>query len=202
MGTLRQAFLIVTSREATTATPSHLEKAAFLQADCLYQLRKMEPATSAYELALQKHPFNPLAPSARLRLYHLYVMQNKPALAQGELQALIWSVRTAWPQDEAYWQEQTAETLLALNQHNTGVLPALVAKSNRLPAQDKSWQMQLAHYDRVASFRACLPPKTTDVFPPTVSSAPSFATAEQGDLANMQREIDELGPSLSSRANP
>ena len=93
--------------EATAAPPHQLERASFLLADCLYQQRKTESATSAYELALQQHPFNPLAPSARLRLYHLYLMQKKPSLAQGELEALIWSVRAAWPKDEAYWQQQT-----------------------------------------------------------------------------------------------
>jgi tetratricopeptide (TPR) repeat protein len=141
------------AHEATAATPLSLEKAAYLRADCLYQSRRTADAIKLYDDTLTKHPFNPLAPQARLRLYHLYVASNQPVKAQAELQALIWTVRTVWPKDEAYWQHQTAQMLLAINGKNFAVLPPLVKESALLPPEGKSWQETIKHYDALVSYQ-------------------------------------------------
>ena len=116
-------------KECPTASPLSLEKSAFLQADCYYQLKQTDKATALYEQTLQQHPFNPLAPEARLRLYHLYVIQKQPEKARDELESLAWTVRTVWPQEETYWQKQTAQMLLASQQkerrHSAPARPGL-----------------------------------------------------------------------------
>ena len=176
--------------EATTATTLSLEKSSFLQADCYYQLKQNDTAQTAYEKALEAHPFNPLAPGARLRLYHLYLLKNEPVQAQQELQALIWSVRTVWPKDEAYWQQRTAETLMALNRKSADALPPLLQKSTQLLSQDKAWQKELAHYDVLAGFQS----STNMADASASSSAPGLRTPEQADLLAMQRSLDKLPP--------
>jgi tetratricopeptide (TPR) repeat protein len=140
-------------KEAPSASPISQEKAAFLQADCYYQLRQVDNATSLYEDTLQKHPFNPLAAEARLRLYHLYMIKNAPEKAREQLEALVWTVRTVWPKDEAYWQKQTAEFLLALNEKNAAVLPPLMKQISQLPSEGKTWQEALNHYDALVTKR-------------------------------------------------
>ncbi len=120
-------------REAGAATPLSVEKSQYLQADCYYQLKQADAAIKLYADILSQHPFNPLAPQARLRLYHLYVMRGQPGKARAELESLIWTVRTVWPKDEPYWQKETAQLLLTINQKNAEVLPPLVKESALLP---------------------------------------------------------------------
>jgi tetratricopeptide (TPR) repeat protein len=148
--------------EAPSADAASLARAEFLQADCYYQLHQAEPATAAYQAALKDHPFHPLAPSARLRLYHLDLVAGHPEEAQQELEALVWTVRTAWPKDEARWQKQTAELLLALNRKDGAVLPPLLAKSAQLAGPDPAWQADLGHYERLARLEATLSPASPE----------------------------------------
>jgi tetratricopeptide (TPR) repeat protein len=182
-------------QECPTASAISLEKAAFLQADCYYQLKQADKARSLYEETLQQHPFNPLAPEARLRLYHLYLIAKAPEKAQAELEALAWTVRTVWPQDETYWQKQTAQLLLALNQKNIDVLPPLMEKSAQLPPEGKTWQEALDHYDALVSYEAV----TTNVnmdspVDSTAKAAGRHGLPEQTDLLEMNRSLNQLLP--------
>ena len=81
---------------------------------------------------LEKHPFNVLAPEARLRLYHLYIMKGALQKAQEDLESLAWTVRTVWPKQETYWQKQTAQMLMAVNRKDAEVLPPLFQESQKL----------------------------------------------------------------------
>ncbi len=190
--------------EAQSPAPGSLARAQYLQADCFYQLRQNAQAATAYQAALKDNPFHPLAPEARLRLYHLDMLAKQPVQAQGELEALVWTVRTVWPKDEAYWQQRTAELLLALNRQNATVLPPLVAKSAQLRTQDKAWQAELGHYDRLAKLEATIFQSNTSTAQP--SPAPSGTTtglSEQDDLRAMRQSIDALtAPSIAGFNHP
>jgi outer membrane protein assembly factor BamD (BamD/ComL family) len=178
-------------REATAASPLSLEKSEFLQADCYYQLRQADAAIKQYDGTLAKHPFNPLAPQARLRLYHLYMIKNEPGKAQAELQALVWTVRTVWPKDDAYWQKQTAQFLLAINQKDSSVMPPLVRQSAQLPAEGKSWQDTIKHYDALVSYQVVRTSAMGN------SHADSFSKI--GDEKSVEEENDLLV--MNSRLN-
>jgi tetratricopeptide (TPR) repeat protein len=182
-------------REAAAASTFSLEKSAFLQADCYYQLKQADDAIKLYGDTLTKHPFNPLAPQARLRLYHLYVMKNEPGKAQAELEALVWTVRTVWPKDEAYWQKQTAQFLLAINQKNADVLPPLVKQSAQLPPEGKTWQETISHYDALVSYQVVKTRSIAD------SHANSFlkvgdrnSLEEENDLLVMNNRLNQVLP--------
>jgi tetratricopeptide (TPR) repeat protein len=178
-------------REASTAPAISLENAAFLQADCRYQLRQNDEAMAAYRQALEKHPFNPLAPEARLRLYHLDILNNHPEQAQQELEALIWTVRTVCPQQEAHWQQRAAETLLALHHHDRAAFAPLLEKSSLILPEGKAWQKELAHYDRLVNFQNVIP--MADASTPS-SQKPGAVSPEQNELLAMERSIGELNP--------
>jgi outer membrane protein assembly factor BamD (BamD/ComL family) len=189
-------------REATAATPFSTEKSEFLQADCYYQLKQADDAIKLYSTTLAQHPFNPLAPQARLRLYHLYMTKNEPAKAQAELESLIWTVRTVWPKDEPYWQKETAQLLLAINQKNADILPPLVKGAALVPPQGKTWQETIYHYDALVSYQVV---KTGGV---TGHQADSFAKVgdknsleEQKDLLAMDSQLNQVLPP-APRANP
>jgi len=181
--------------EAQSASAISLEKAAYLQADCYYQLRQTEQATSLYEETLKAHPFNPLAPEARLRLYHLYIVKKAPDKAREELQALAWTVRTAFPQEETYWQKQTAELLLAINQKNASVLPPLVQESSHLAPEGKTWQEALNHYDALVGYQAVT---TQAIMDSNVNSSGKaevrHGLLEEDDLLAMNRHMNQLLP--------
>jgi tetratricopeptide (TPR) repeat protein len=182
-------------KEAPSASAFSLEKAAFLQADCYYQLRQTENATKLYEETLKAHPFNPLSPQARLRLYHLYVLKNAPDQAREELEALAWTVRTVWPRDETYWQKQTAELLLAMNKKNAAVLPPLLEKSSRLPPEGKTWQEALNHYDALVSYQAVTTNATMDSpANPSGKADARHGLSEEQDLLAMDRRLNQLLP--------
>ena len=187
-------------QEATSASPVSLEKAAYLQADCSYQLKQTDKAVSLYEAVLKDHPFNPLAPQARLRLYHLYVMKNDYQNAKEDLQALAWSVRTVWPKEETYWQKQTAELLLALNQKNADVLPPLFQQSSQLPPEGKTWQEALDHYDALVSYQAAATQGAMDT-PAKLAKGTGtrHKIAEETDLMAMNNDINQLLPPQSPR---
>jgi hypothetical protein len=74
------------------------------------------------------------------------------------------------------------------------MLPPLLLKSARLQAEDKTWQGELDHYDRLAKFEAA----TMRTIHPEASASSAGATLpglrEQDDLSAMQRSIDELAP--------
>ncbi len=179
-------------KEAPSASAISLENAAFLQADCYYQLRQAGKAAALYEETLKKHPFNPLAPQARLRLYHLDLILKQPQKANNELEALIWTIRTVWPKQEAYWQKRTAELLLALNEKDTTLLPPLVAGSARLKPEGKTWQESLNHYDALVSYQAA---KNAIMDQSAhVSPAKNRAAVEQADLLLANRELNQLLP--------
>ncbi len=182
-------------REAPSASAISLEKAAFLQADCYYQLRQIDNATSLYEETLQQHPFNPLASEARLRLYHLYVLKDAPEQARQELQSLAWTVRTVWPRDETHWQKRTAEFLLALNQKNGSILPPLLRQSSRLPPEGKTWQEMLNHYDALVRCQAATTRANMDS--PVNSSSKAdvrHGFVEEDDLFELSRYLNRLLP--------
>jgi len=189
-------------REATAATPFSVEKSEYLQADCYYQLKQADAAIKLYADTLSQHPFNPLAPQARLRLYHLYVMKGEPGKAQAELEALIWTVRTVWPKDEAYWQKQTAQLLLTINQKNSDVLPPLVKESALLPPQGKSWQETINHYDALVSYQVvkagAAPGHATDSFS---KIGDKNSLEEQNDLLVMNNRLNKVLPPNPSGAN-
>ena len=175
--------------EAQSPPAGLLAHAQYLEADCYYQLHDRDKAATAYTQALKDHPFYPLAPEAHLRLYHLDMMAKKPDQAQAELQALVWTVRTVWPKDEAYWQQRTAELLLALNHDNAATLPPLVQKAAALGGQDKAWQADLGHYHKLADLIATIPDHM-----PATSSRPKAGLSEQDDLTAMSQSIEALAP--------
>jgi tetratricopeptide (TPR) repeat protein len=182
-------------KEATSASPLSLEKAAFLQADCYYQLRQIDNATGLYEDTLLRHPFNPLAPEARLRLYHLYLIKKSPEKARDELQSLVWTVRTVWPKDEGYWQKQTAQLLMALNEKDISILPPLLQRSTSLPPEGKTWQELLNHYDALVSYQVGTTNANMDS--PVNSSLKTEAKhglLEDDDYQAMSRYLDQLLP--------
>jgi len=182
-------------REALSASAVSLEKAAFLQADCYYQLKQTDNATSLYEETLQQHPFNPLAPEARLRLYHLYLLKNAPEQAREELQSLAWTVRTVWPKEETQWQKRTAELLLALNQKNAYILPPLLRQSFQLPVEGKAWQDMLNHYDALVGCQAATTRANMDI--PVDSSWKAdvrHGLVEEDDLQAISRCLNQLFP--------
>ena len=194
-------------QECPSASAISLEKAAYLQADCYYQLRQTDKAASLYEETLQQHPFNPLAPEARLRLYHLYVLKNEPELARADLESLAWTVRTVWPQDETYWQKQTAEMLLALNQKNAAVLPPLVQQSSQLPPEGKTWQDALNHYDDLVRCEATTANANMDRHSDSDSTDQADVRRglpEEAELLAVDRYLNQLLPPPPSRtaSNP
>ena len=190
-------------REASAASPFSVEKSEYLQADCYYQLKQTDDAIKLYAGTLAQHPFNPLAPQARLRLYHLYMMTNAPGKAQAELEALVWTVRTVWPKDEAYWQQQTAQLLLAINQKNADVLPPLVKESALLPPQGKTWQETINHYDALVSYQVVktgrAPQSRTDAFSKV---GDKNSIEEQNDLLVMNNRLNQVLPPATSGSNP
>ena len=190
-------------REAASASPASLEKASFLQADCYYQLRQADQATNLYEATLKDHPFNPLAPQARLRLYQLYILKSAPQSAEEDLQALAWTVRTVWPKEETYWQKQTAELLLALNRKNANVLPPLLQQSSRLPSEGKTWQDALDHYDALVSYQAATKHEITDT-PVSLSRKTNdrHAVVEETDLMAMNTSLNQLLPPPRTASSP
>ena len=190
-------------REATAATALSIEKSEYLQADCYYQLKQADDAIKLYSDTLTQHPFNPLAPQGRLRLYHLYVTKNLPVKAKNELEALVWTVRTVYPKDEAYWQQQTAQLLLAINQKNADVLPPLVKESALLPPQGKTWQETINHYDALVSYQMVktggAPGRPTDSFS---KIGDKNSLEEQNDLLVMNNRLNHVLPPSPSAATP
>jgi len=200
----RAAELFIRYRaEATTGSALSMEKAAFLQADCYYQLKQTDKAASLYEETLQKFPFNILAPEARLRLYHLCVIQKAPEKAKEQLEALAWTVRTVWPNQESYWQKQTAQLLLALNQKNMDVLPPLFQESAKLSPEGKSWQDALNHYDALVGYQAVT---TQGIMDSQVNSSGKTDTRhrlhEEDDLLTMNKTMNQLLPSPGTSSIP
>jgi outer membrane protein assembly factor BamD (BamD/ComL family) len=191
-------------KECPTAPPLSMEKAAYLQADCYYQLKQTDKATTLYEQTLAQHPFNPLAPEARLRLYHLYIIKKSPEQAREELESLAWTVRTVWPKDETYWQKQTAELLLDLNKKNVDVLPPLVQESAQLPPEGKSWQEALDHYDSLVGYQTAVTSNVNmDSFVDSLRNAENRrGLPEQADLLQMDRSLNQLLPGPRTASNP
>ena len=182
-------------REAPSASALSQEKAAFLQADCYYQLKQVDNATSLYEETVEKHPFDPLAAEARLRLYHLYTIRKAPELARQQLEALAWTVRTVWPKEETYWQEQTAQLLLALNEKNASVLPPLLKQAAQLPPEGKTWQEALNHYDALVGYQAATTHANMDGNVNLSSKADvRHDLPEEEDLLAMNRSMNQLLP--------
>jgi outer membrane protein assembly factor BamD (BamD/ComL family) len=190
-------------KEAPSASPLSQEKAAYLQADCYYQLRQVDNATKLYEQTLEKHPFNPLAPEARLRLYHLYTIQKQPQKAAAEIASLAWTVRTVWPKDETYWQKQTAQLLLSLNQKNAEVLPPLYKESAQLPPEGKTWQEALNHYDALVNLQSG--PTQAHMASSETSSSKTDALRglpEDAALLAVDRYLNQLLPAPPTASNP
>ncbi len=182
-------------KECPTAPPLSLEKAAYLQADCYYQLKRTDDATKLYNETLAAHPFNPLAPQARLRLYHLDILSKKPQAAHDELEALAWTVRTVFPKDETYWQRETAKMLLDLNKKDAEVLPPLVQESAMLPPEGKTWQEALNHYDSLVSYEAVT--ANANMNSPadlTAQAGGRKILPEEADLMQMNRSLNQLLP--------
>ena len=186
-------------KECPTAAPLSLEKAAYLQADCYYQLKQIDKALPLYEQTVAAHPFNPLAPEARLRLYHLYTIKNQPEKAREELESLAWTVRTVWPQDEVYWQKQTAELLLSINKTNADVLPPLVQQAALLPPEGKTWQEALNHYDSLVSCETAVTNANMDI--PANSSGKASGLPEEAELQQMERSLNQLLPPPQTASN-
>jgi tetratricopeptide (TPR) repeat protein len=190
-------------QEATSASPKSLEKAAFLQADCYYQLQQTDKAVTLYEATLKDHPFNPLAPQARLRLYHLYVIKKDLESAKEDLEALAWSVRTVWPKEETYWQKQTAELLMALNKKDAAVLPPLLQKSSLLSPEGKTWQEALSHYDALVSYQAAESHTAMDT-PVNLSKkvGEPHTVAEESELMDVNNTLNQLLPPIRTASTP
>ena len=189
-------------KECPTGTPQSLEKAAYLQADCYYQLKRTDDAAKLYRDTLAAHPFNPLAPQARLRLYHLDLLQKQPQAAREELEALAWTVRTVFPKDETYWQRETAKLLLDLNKKSVDILPPLVQESAMLPPEGKTWQEALNHYDSLVSYEAVTANVSMDN--PADSKAKAGARkslTEEIDLMQMSRSLNQLLPDPQTASN-
>ena len=190
-------------KEAPSASSVALEKAAFLQADCYYQLREVGQATSLYEETLKAHPFNPLAPEARLRLYHLYTLKKAPEKARDELEALVWTVRTVFPKDEAFWQKETARLLLTLNRKDIVVLPPLYQGSAHLPAEGKTWQDAISHYDALVSYEsAASKAKMDGTANSSAKGGAQHNLPEEDDLAAMDRSLNQVLPGSQTDSTP
>jgi outer membrane protein assembly factor BamD (BamD/ComL family) len=189
--------------EATTGTPLSLEKAAFLEADCYYQSHDADKALSLYEDTLGKHPFNALAPEARLRLYHLYVMKGATQKAEEDLEALAWTVRTVWPKDETYWQKETAQMLFAVNKKNIDVLPPLFQESSKLSHEGKTWQEALNHYDALVGYEAITTQGIMDSHDNSSGQADVVRhhLQEEDDLIAMNRNLNQLLPPPPTASN-
>jgi outer membrane protein assembly factor BamD (BamD/ComL family) len=193
----RAARLLVRYRdESRMAPPALLEQADFLVADCHYQLGEIDTAQNLFQQFVLQHPFHPLAPEARLRLYHLDLLKKSPGQAKEELEALAWTVRTVWPRDEAYWQKRTADLLFRLNAKNPVLLPPLVAESTQIPGENESWQATLKHYSTLVSYEADegISPSLPNPAAPTGSSP----LPEQADLQTMAKALDHLFPPSGS----
>jgi outer membrane protein assembly factor BamD (BamD/ComL family) len=189
-------------KECPTAPPLSLEKAAFLQADCYYQLKQTDQAAALYAGTLMAHPFNPLAPEARLRLYHLDILQKKPLAAREELQSLAWTVRTVFPKDEIYWQKETAQMLFDLNKKNMDVLPPLVQESAQLPPEGKTWQEALNHYDSIVTDEVETANANMDASVNLAGKAGGRQSLpEQADLQQMSRSLNQLLPPPRTASN-
>ena len=112
-------------------------------------------------------------------------------------------MRSIWPKDEAYWQQRTAQLLLALNHDNLDALPPLLKKSAGLAGQDKAWQAELGHYDKLASLVATMPQDKSPTFTSTPIGAAKGGMSEQDDLNAMSQSIQELAPPhISAGKNP
>jgi tetratricopeptide (TPR) repeat protein len=195
----RAAELFDRYRHETQSPPAGtVARAQYLQADCYYQLHDRDSATSAYTQALKEHPFHPLAPEGRLRLYHLDMLAKQPEAAKAEMESLIWTVRTVCPKDEAYWQKRAAELLLAINHDSADALPPLVRKSAQLDAQDKAWQADLGHYDKLSKLVATLPHDMSATSPFTPKGATAAGLGEESELQAMSQSIQALGPPENS----
>jgi outer membrane protein assembly factor BamD (BamD/ComL family) len=189
-------------KECPTAPPVSLEKAAFLQADCYYQLKRTDDAAKLYSDTLTAHPFNPLAPEARLRLYHIDILKKQPLAAREELESLAWTVRTVFPNDETYWQRETAKMLLDLNKKNIDVLPPLVQESAMLPPEGKTWQEALNHYDSLVSYEAVTANVNMDNPADSMAKAGGRkALPEETDLMQMSRSLNQLLPDPQTASN-
>jgi tetratricopeptide (TPR) repeat protein len=191
--------------EATTGSAISLEKAAFLEADCYYQVHDAAKALSLYEDALAKHPFNILAPEARLRLYHLYLMKGETQKAQDDLESLVWTVRTVWPKDEAYWQKQTAQLLMAINKDSKTVLPPLLQTSSKLAAnakttEGKTWQDSLNHYDALVGYEAAAAPGSVEGKKDAGMTDVHHHLSEDDDLLALDRNLNQLLPPTDSNS--
>jgi outer membrane protein assembly factor BamD (BamD/ComL family) len=190
-------------KECPTAPAASMEKAAYLQADCYYQLQQTDQAAALYEQTLAAHAFNPLAPEARLRLYHLDILKKQPEQAREELESLAWTVRTVWPKDETYWQKQTAELLLELNKKNVAVLPPLVHESALLPPEGKTWQDALNHYDSLVSYEAATAkPNLDNSVAASGEPGDRHDLPEKAELAQMDRCLNQLLPPPRTASNP
>ena len=182
-------------KEAPAATPISLENSSYLEADCYYQLHQIDKAAALYGDTLEQHPFNPLGPLARLRMYHLDLLQHHPEKARDEMQALVWTVRTAFPKDEAYWQKQTAQLLLALNAKDGNILPPLVQTSSHLPPQGKTWQDLISHYDALVGYQlGSAQGKNADAANSSLKTNDHHGLLEDQDLAAVSRYMDVLLP--------
>jgi len=63
-------------KEATSARPAFAGKGGFSPSRLLLPAQADRQGHGLYEETMKAHPFNPLAPEARLRLYHLYVVRR------------------------------------------------------------------------------------------------------------------------------
>jgi hypothetical protein len=120
-----------------------------------------------------------------------------------DAEALVWTVRTVWPKDEAFWQKQTAQFLLAINQKNADVLPPLVKQSTQLSPEGKSWQDTINHYDALVSYQVVKTSAITDSHADAFSKVgDKNSLEEENDLLALNSQLNQVLPPSQSGAGP
>ncbi len=174
--------------EADGASATSKERAEFIRADCSYQLHSLEEAKKRYEQCLSKYPFNPLALDARLRLYHVCILLKQTDEAREDLDALIWTVQTVWPNQESTWRKRVAEMLLAVHSNDpTLQQPMITALGKIVEKKDE----ELAHYVRIRSLQFDAIP-TQSI--PEVTDQTQIVRLKQDDqdLDKLSKTLDQI----------
>jgi tetratricopeptide (TPR) repeat protein len=122
-----------------------VQSSLYRQADCEFQLRKMESAIEKYKTALAAGPFHPFAIEAWLRLTILYGESHQLQLRDEALNTVIWMAKNLQPNDALYWKKRCAEVLLRQLQDDPTQQAALLVRVGAIQG-DEQWEKTLAYY--------------------------------------------------------
>lgn len=114
-----------------------VEGAMYREADCAYQLKRIDDAMASYENALAVGPFHPFAPEAWLRLIELYGAKENEEKQTEAMRSFIWVVQNLDPENSDYWQERCGYFLMANWGHDVdGQLEILAKLSKMEPSKE------------------------------------------------------------------